>query len=188
MRNRRLALGGSITGQPRRRLRRPSRLVLILMAIAVTVLIAAILLSKHPILIWNASASAPRGLYRLTAITAFQHGDWVLVWVPEAVRQMSVERGYLPANVPLIKPVMALPGERICAVGDTIQLPTGQRLTRLSQDGQGRLLPAWQDCRMLAADEVFLANPDVAASFDSRYFGPVSRHDVIGRLVPLWVW
>lgn len=187
MRNRRLALGGSITGQPRRRLRRSIRPVLVLMAIAVSALIAAMLLSKHPLLIWNASASAPRGLYRLTASTAFQHGDWVLAWAPEAVHQMAVERGYLPARVPLIKPVAALPGERICAAGDTIQLPAGQSLNRHSQDGQGRLLPAWQGCRLLVADEVFLANPAVADSFDSRYFGPVSRLDVIGRLVPLWV-
>jgi hypothetical protein len=45
-------------------------------------------------------------------------------------------------------------------------------------------MPAWQACRRLVGDELFLlsANPE---SFDRRYFGPVSVDAVIGRAQPL---
>ncbi len=46
----------------------------------------------------------------------------------------------------------------------------------------------WSGCRRLAAHELFLIAPASAASFDSRYFGPVTRAQVIGRAVPLWTW
>ena len=49
-------------------------------------------------------------------------------------------------------------------------------------------LPRWQGCRRLGADELFLIATDSAASFDSRYFGPVTRDRVIGRALPVWTW
>jgi type IV secretory pathway protease TraF len=33
-----------------------------------------------------------------------------------------------------------------------------------------------------------LIAPGSAASFDSRYFGPVTRAQVIGRALPVWNW
>jgi type IV secretory pathway protease TraF len=37
-------------------------------------------------------------------------------------------------------------------------------------------------------NELFLLNPDKLASFDSRYFGPVTVSRVWGRAIPLWTW
>lgn len=188
MRDLRLILGGSITGQRRRRPGRSKCLILVLMALALAALGAAVLLAKHPLLVWNASASAPLGLYRRAAMAELTQGDWLLAWLPEPARQLAAERGYLPAHRPVIKPVAATPGDLICAAGNTVWLASGVRFNRLDRDGQHRPLPAWQGCRIIAADEVFLANPAVPGSFDGRYFGPVQRVTVIARLVPLWVW
>ncbi|MGC5204350.1 S26 family signal peptidase, partial [Klebsiella pneumoniae] len=37
-------------------------------------------------------------------------------------------------------------------------------------------------------DEFLLLNPTNHASYDSRYFGPISRPAVIGKAIPLWTW
>jgi type IV secretory pathway protease TraF len=39
---------------------------------------------------------------------------------------------------------------------------------------------------VFADDELFLLMEGVPGSFDGRYFGPVNRSAIIGRLVPLW--
>ena len=53
-------------------------------------------------------------------------------------------------------------------------------------DGKQRLLLVWQQCRVLADDELFLLGVAHPASFDSRYFGPVARSAVLGVARPLW--
>jgi type IV secretory pathway protease TraF len=53
--------------------------VLALTGLGVAFAIASSLVDARPILIWNATASAPRGLYRITPPTALQAGDLVLL-------------------------------------------------------------------------------------------------------------
>ncbi|MGU5710215.1 S26 family signal peptidase [Aeromonas caviae] len=60
-------------------------------------------------------------------------------------------------------------------------------LTRLPADRLGRPLPSWQHCRPLAEGELFLLSVTNPASFDSRYFGPVSASAVIGVAHPVWL-
>lgn len=138
-----------------------------------------------PKLVWNASASAPVGLYRVVS-GAPKRGDLVLVRVPESITSLAAERGYLPLNVPLVKRVAALSGDYVCAFDEAITINGRAIAERLKVDRAGRPLPWWNDCRGLARDELFLLMDDICGSFDSRYFGPVSRANIIGRLVPLW--
>ncbi|MER9436354.1 signal peptidase I [Mesorhizobium sp. M0618] len=138
-----------------------------------------------PWLVWNASASAPVGLYR-AASGSPARGDLVLVHPPRPVADLAAERFYLPSNVPLIKRLAALPGEHVCTFGNAIIIGGEIAARRLATDTQHRPLPWWNACRKLAADEVFLLGSDKDRSFDSRYFGPVPTENIIGRLVPLW--
>ena len=77
-------------------------------------------LKTAPRVVWNASASAPLGLYWVAGKSAFERGDLVLAELPEYVRWLADERGYLPSGVPLIKHVAAVPGDHICTVGRAI--------------------------------------------------------------------
>ncbi|MGT2466545.1 conjugative transfer signal peptidase TraF [Mesorhizobium atlanticum] len=138
-----------------------------------------------PLLVWNASASAPVGLYGL-GLGAARSGDFVLVHMPNLVAQLADQRGYLPRGVPLVKRVAALPGEHVCAFNDAIIIGGKIAARRLKTDSKGRPLPWWNECRPLANDEVFLISGDAPGSFDSRYFGPVPAENIVGRLVPLW--
>jgi len=139
----------------------------------------------QPRLVWNASASAPIGLYRVVSGEP-EGGDFVLVRIPKSIEKLAAIRGYLPAGVPLIKRVAAVAGDDVCAFNGAI-IVNGEIVARQRKvDRAGRSLPRWNECRELVSGEFFLLG-DAPDSFDSRYFGPVTSARVIGRLAPLWI-
>ncbi|MEW5704364.1 MAG: S26 family signal peptidase [Pseudomonadota bacterium] len=154
--------------------------------IGLATLANSVLWAPAPCLVWNASASAPIGFYRVLLGDAVR-GDLVLVRTPKAVRQLAAERGYLPSNVPLVKRVAALDGDVVCAAGDAISINGRVVAERLARDRLGRPLPAWTGCHLLDDGEVFLLMEGVSDSFDGRYFGPTPTAAIIGRLAPLWI-
>lgn len=139
-----------------------------------------------PRLVWNATASAPVGLYRVEAAVALRRGDFVLAWLPDAARQLAAERHYLPADVPLVKRVAALTGDAICREQARITINGMIVAMALRADSRGRSLPRWSGCRTLGQKQVFLLMSSVPDSFDGRYFGPIATRSIIGKLVPLW--
>ena len=141
-----------------------------------------------PSVVWNASASAPIGLYRVAAADGFEVGALVIVRPPEPLAKFLSERGYLPLGVPLLKRVEALPGQTICRNGALITVDGIARAPARERDRMGRSLPHWQGCRVVADHEVFLMNWDVPDSFDGRYFGPLPASAVVGRAVPLFTF
>jgi len=139
-----------------------------------------------PRVIWNASASAPIGLWRIHPGVRIRTGDMVLVTTPDSVRQLAAQRHYLPANVPLLKGVAARDGDEVCALGQEIFVNGRWIAERRAADRQGRPLPWWNGCERLRDGRVFLLM-DAPDSFDGRYFGPISETAIIGKAVPLWL-
>ncbi|MDQ7250538.1 S26 family signal peptidase [Dongia sedimenti] len=136
-------------------------------------------------LVWNASASAPIGLYwRIDGRP--ERGDLVLAWAPFWARRLADERYYLPLSVPLVKRVAAISGDVVCATGREIVINGEPVARRMESDHLNRLLPVWTGCRLLAPGDFLLLMADVPDSFDGRYFGVSDGHDIIGRLVPVW--
>jgi conjugative transfer signal peptidase TraF len=139
-----------------------------------------------PKLIWNASASAPIGLYSIDRSPALEITDLVAVAAPEPLATFLVERGYLPRGVPLMKRVAGLPGQRVCRTGMRITVDGITMGEALRRDRLGRDLPVWRGCRRVANGEIFLMNWTVRDSLDGRYFGPIPTSSIIGRAIPLW--
>lgn len=139
-----------------------------------------------PRLVWNASASAPIGFWRIDPHARLRTGDMVLANTPDEVRELAARRQYLPANVPLIKRITARDGDDVCALGHEIFV-NGERVAqRRNADRKGRPLPWWNGCELLRGGRVFLLM-DAPDSFDGRYFGPVDEDALIGKAVPLWL-
>ena len=157
-----------------------------LAAVGVACLGATIAAPPLPRLVWNASASAPIGLYGVTPEARLKRGDMVIAWAPAGPRALAAVRHYLPGNVPLVKRVAAAPGERVCAIGSEIFVGGHRVAERQARDSLGRPLPWWRGCVTLKNGALFLLM-DAPASFDGRYFGPTSPPDVIGKATPLWV-
>ena len=138
-------------------------------------------------LIWNASASVSLGLYRVERPTGLVIGDLVAVMPPAPLAAFMVMRGYIGADVPLLKHVAGLPGQRICRSGATISVDDVVLGEALPRDRLGRDLPDWQGCRLLQDGEIFLMNREVRDSLDGRYFGPLPADAIIGMARPIWV-
>ncbi|WP_290559343.1 S26 family signal peptidase [Aestuariivita sp.] len=140
----------------------------------------------NPILVWNASASVPIGFYVVQSLDTPNVGDLVVLEPPSPLGDWLLEHGYLGADVPLIKHVAALPGQRVCRTGVTIRIDGVAVATAKDRDRFERPLPVWQGCQRLTDDQIFFLNPDTEASLDGRYFGPLQRDTIIGRAVPIW--
>ena len=154
-----------------------------ILAIAVGMTVA---LPPRPLLVWNASASAPVGLYAVGAAPDSATGNMVIADLSEPMRSFAARRHYLPVNVPLVKRVAAGPGDTVCANGEDIFINGHPVAKRLTIDGAGRLMPWWSGCLLLRRGALFLLMSDSPASFDGRYFGPTKRSDVVGKATLLW--
>ncbi|HEV7290450.1 S26 family signal peptidase [Sphingomonas sp.] len=174
-------------GEALRAARRTRQLRVAALGIGAGVLALAgtIVAPPAPRLLWNASASAPIGLYRVAPGTPAAVGDMVIARVPLPWRRLAAVRGYLPQNVPLVKRVAAVAGSEVCASGAVILVGGRVVARRLRRDGQGRAMPWWSGCVRLSGRQQLLLM-DAPGSFDGRYFGVTEGADIVGRAVLLW--
>jgi type IV secretory pathway protease TraF len=138
---------------------------------------ASVLVDPSPRLIWNASASVPTGLYAVRPVGDLHVTELVVVRPPAPVASFLADSGYLPRRVPLLKRVLALPGQTVCRDGlritvDRIVMGSGARarqprtrsarLARLPDDWARRGvshelavtgLPRWEVFRAASCDE-----------------------------------
>ncbi|MGH6652959.1 MAG: S26 family signal peptidase [Sphingopyxis sp.] len=149
-----------------------------------TLFVAVALAAPAPRLVWNASASAPIGLYRIDTDAAPQVGDLVAIDPPPELAGFLAARGYLPRGLPLLKRVAALPGALVCRSGTFVTIDGTGVARALARDRANRPLPVWTGCRSVGRGELFLLNtaPD---SLDGRYFGALPAAGLIGTAHPL---
>jgi conjugative transfer signal peptidase TraF len=157
----------------------------IVLGAGAVVALAMTVTPRRPLLIYNASASAPVGFYALTPEAQLHRGELVLASIPIWARKFAAERHYLPLNVPVVKRIAALSGDKICADADAVSINGRTRAIRLKADSVDRPLPIWTGCKQLGPRDVLLLMPH-KDSFDGRYFGPVSASQISGKLVALW--
>ncbi|MBU6299532.1 MAG: S26 family signal peptidase [Alphaproteobacteria bacterium] len=156
--------------------------------VALVALGSGAILRPMPLLVWNASASAPLGFYVVRPATGLRRDDIVLAWPPKWAANLAARRGYLPLGVPLVKHIAALSGDRVCEWRQALSINGRIVAQGLAADREGRVLPHWRGCLRLKPGEAFLLMAQVPDSFDGRYFGPIRRFAVIGKLRPLWTW
>ena len=154
--------------------------------IAATGLLLSTLGGATPHYIWNASMSVPIGLYHVQPATALAVTELVAIKPPDLLAAFLGLNGYLPIGVPMLKRVLALPGQTVCRDGLKIAVDGIDVGEAHERDGRDRPLPVWQGCQIIADGDVFVMNWQSADSFDSRYFGPLPASAVIGRAVPVW--
>ncbi|WP_169293673.1 S26 family signal peptidase [Advenella sp. EE-W14] len=165
-----------------------------LAAIGFAALAWASFVSPLPRLTYNPSDSVAVGWYRVDPLdhragslpSLLSVNSIVLVPLPAEAVTLAAQRGYLPTRVPLLKRVGAIAPQEVCVAGGIVRIDGVPSAAVLRADRLGRPLPSWQQCRRLAPGELFLLSVTNAASFDSRYFGPVSASTVIGVAHPVW--
>jgi conjugative transfer signal peptidase TraF len=153
---------------------------------AVAIVVGTIVAQPYPIYIWNSSASVPVGLYRVRPMTTLIVTELVAIKPPDLLAVFLNLNGYLPIGVPMLKRVLALPGQKVCRDRLTIAVDGAEVGQAQERDGRGRPLPTWTGCRVIAHGDIFVMNWQSTDSLDSRYFGPLPVSAVIGRVVPVW--
>ncbi|MCA6111812.1 S26 family signal peptidase [Bradyrhizobium cenepequi] len=142
-----------------------------------------------PLLIYNASGSAPLGFYYLEQRLPAR-GELALFRPPPAIELLIAAHKVLAVKVPLLKQIAATGGDEICRANEpegTLSINGKVVAEVLAKDWEGRPLPVWEGCLRLVEGEFFLLQPH-PHSFDSRYFGPVLRCDILGTAHPLWTF
>ena len=176
--------GGAL--RPRSRLR--ARLVLAcLSACGLAALAWASFVRPLPRLVYNPSDSVAVGWYHVGPPDALRVGAIVLTTLPPYAAALAAQRRYLPARVPLLKRVGAMAPQHVCIFDALVWIDGVPVAALLPADRLGRPLPFWPHCRRLEAGELFLLSSTNPASFDSRYFGPVSVSTVTGVAQPVWL-
>ena len=175
-----------------------SRALLVLAALSACGLAAlawAAFVQPLPRLVYNPSDSVAVGWYRVEPLSQragslplpLSVGSIVLIGLPPDAAALAARRGYLPTHVPLLKRVGAVAPQHVCVFDALVWIDGVPVAAVLPTDRLGRPLPSWRQCRQLRPGELFLLSVTNPASFDSRYFGPVSASAVIGVARPVWL-
>lgn len=175
---------------PSTRSRRRVRIVLAMAsAIGLAALAWAAFVKPSARIVYNVTDSVPVGWYRVEPVSSsppsLRVGSIVLTRLPTQPAALAAQRGYLPAHIPLLKRVGAVPPQQVCVLEGIVRIDGVPTAAVLRADRWGRALPSWDDCRALRDGEIFLLSNTNPASFDSRYFGPVAASSVIGLAQPL---
>ena len=156
------------------------------MSLGITAIIAAAYVNPQIRIVYNPSDSAPRGWYLVLPPAQIHAGDYVVARLPIDIANFAASRGYLPRSVPILKQVAAVSAQRVCIGNAVVHIDGAAVAHTLGTDSKDRPLTAWEHCRSLVEDELFLLNSSHPGSFDSRYFGPIDASFVLGRAIPLW--
>ncbi|WP_425409316.1 conjugative transfer signal peptidase TraF [Hyphococcus sp.] len=167
---------------------RKKRIILGAGFVSVGLLMAASVAPMQAKLIYNPSASAPKGFYWIGQKTAFKRGDFVAAFTPKEAQKLASGRGYLPENLPVLKSIYGIEGDRICIENGTVFINGRRVVDVLESDSYGRQMPIHEGCFQLQAGEFFLLSTQIPNSFDSRYFGPVGEDRILGVATPLAVF
>ena len=163
----------------RRPLRRFQLIVMVGVALAAILMLAVPAAAGSARFVWNLTASAPAGLYRITH-EPWIRGDRVAVLPGEALGADLEQRGVLANGKLLIKRAAAVAGDHVCRHGADVSIDGASVAKARDADSHGLALPSWDGCVTLADGEVFLLG-DTPGSYDGRYFGVTSTSEIVGR-------
>src|SRR3546814_10945900 len=99
---------------------------------------------------------------------------------------MAAQRRYIPANVPLVKRVVAVAGDEVCALGQEIFVNGKLVVHRRIADAKGRPMKWWTGCVRLPGRQLFLFMSDSPAALDWPHLGCTDGGPVFSKPRTPW--
>lgn len=144
------------------------------------------LLFPGKIILYNYTDSLPHGFYLLCPGVP-KKGDLVAFRPPEEAARLIRERKYLREGAWLLKYIVAQKGDSVCTDNGRVSINGVDYGGIHAYDKEGRLLPHYRFLG-IQGDSYFVAVKGFNDSFDSRYYGPVKKENIIGIASPFWIF
>lgn len=138
----------------------------------------------------NLTSSKPIGIYHITPFEfqELNHGDIVLMEVPEPARPYIYGRGWVKEGTLLLKDVGALAGDIVSIDESKIFINSQYIGPVLDKDREGKPLPKLRGVFIVEPGQFVPISNYMPNSFDGRYFGAVSISLVKGIAKPVLVF
>lgn len=143
---------------------------------------------------FNYTSSMPMGFYQRVSTIKIKRGDLVAVCLPKQVAVVALQRGYLRSGscpnrvIPVLKQVIAIPGDAVTLTNSHITV------NGVTYDAPFNFIDHnKQSLQKFITNGLYQSNygywiygaNDPIKSWDSRYYGPVNRTEIIGVYKPL---
>lgn len=169
-----------------------SYLKILFLTAAFAIAIVCFCVSQYS-LYFNVSDSIPKGLYILDKRMP-KKNDYALFCLRGEFTELAKERKYLSNGVcnglaPIGKRVVAKEGDfiKINRFGTYVQNERLKRSAPLQFDSKGNIMPQRYLSKVLKEGEYLLIAKKIY-SFDSRYFGIVTKNDILGTIRPVFTY
>jgi len=141
----------------------------------------------------NLTNSMLKGIYQIQHATNIKRDDLVSVCLPTKIAKYAHSRGYLVKGscgngyAPVIKQILAIPKDRV--VMNTSGIVVNGKYFNYKQGQVDHLARPLNPKKINNnIDGYLLIGTNSNDSWDSRYFGELSRQDIIDVLKPIWIW
>lgn len=138
----------------------------------------------------NITHSEKIGLWLIdTDYKTLKSGDFIWFKPTENILQMGLSRNYFQKEMPMLKQIKGLPGDKYGFDNKGVLILNGRKDTHVIRqkfDSRGHHMPVIPPGTV--PEKHFFVINSHRLSFDSRYFGPIPRDNVIGTARPLLAW
>ncbi len=148
---------------------------------------------KNMMYSFNMSSSMPIGYYRLLNAENIHKDDLVIICLKDSsFKKDAIERGYLEVVnharcniVPLLKKVVAEEQDHILVNSEGVFINNNfiENSKPIPTDSQGRKLTIAEIDKTLSKDEYFVLG-EHPKSFDGRYFGIITKDEILNKAEP----
>lgn len=139
----------------------------------------------HIALVKQPTPSMPEGYYLTYPAFALKNGDNVLFYPDAKTEALIVKRHWLPEHVTLLKKIVGVPGDHLCIKDQKVYINGRLQALVWKHDEKGHPLPVFRYCGKIKQGDYFVEGVADPRSFDSRYYGLVSRQQIISKAVKI---
>lgn len=136
---------------------------------------------------YSATPSMPRGFYLVVPVKKINRYDIVEFIPPASILAFIKNLNWVPKSGLIIKYAFAIPGDNVCVCNNAVWINNKKIGNTYRFYAPEKLLPQTKICGKLEANQYLLLSTKRERSFDGRYFGAISAHNILGRAIPIYV-